>query len=54
MKYPIVMLGISRLFYIILPFYYILAFPAALILNFFDIRIKHKSGTGLIVRASIN
>jgi 2-polyprenyl-3-methyl-5-hydroxy-6-metoxy-1,4-benzoquinol methylase len=53
MKYPIVMLGSSKLFYIILPFYYILAFPVALILNFFDVRIRHKSGTGLIVRASI-
>lgn len=54
MKYPIIMLGISSLFYIILPFYYILAFPAALVLNLFDVRLKHKSGTGLIVRASIN
>ncbi len=53
MKYPIVMLGSSRIFYVILPLYYILAFPVALVLNFFDVRIRHKTGTGLIVRASI-
>ena len=54
MKYPIIMLGRSKLFYIILPFYYILTFPVALILNFLDVRIRHKSGTGLIVRAIVN
>lgn len=51
MKYPILMLGASKLFFIILPFYYLIAFPFALILNFFDLRLKHKSGTGLIVKA---
>jgi len=54
MKYPVKMLGRSKLFYIILPFYYILAFPVALILNFLDVSFRHKSGTGLIVRAEIN
>jgi len=53
MKYPIVMLGISRLFYIILPLYYILTFPVSLVMNFFDTSISHKTGTGLIIRASI-
>jgi 2-polyprenyl-3-methyl-5-hydroxy-6-metoxy-1,4-benzoquinol methylase len=53
MKFPIIMLGSSKLFYIILPFYYILIFPVALVLNFLDVRIRHKSGTGLIVRASV-
>jgi 2-polyprenyl-3-methyl-5-hydroxy-6-metoxy-1,4-benzoquinol methylase len=54
MKYPILMLNWSKIFYIILPFYFILAFPFALFLNFLDVNIKHKSGTGLIVKASIN
>jgi SAM-dependent methyltransferase len=54
MKYPIIMLSRSKLFYIILPFYYILTFPFTLLLNFLDVNIKHKSGTGLIVKASIN
>jgi len=51
MKYPILLLNVSKLFFIILPFYYLVTFPLCLILNFFDVRIKHKSGTGLIVKA---
>jgi SAM-dependent methyltransferase len=51
MKYPITMLNISRLFFILLPFYFLIAFPLMLILNFLDVRIQHKTGTGLIVKA---
>ena len=51
MKYPILMLGVSKLFYIILPFYYLIVFPFAIVLNFFDLAFNHKSGTGLIVKA---
>ncbi len=51
MKYPILMLGVSKIFFIILPFYYLVVYPFALILNFLDLGIKHKSGTGLIVKA---
>jgi SAM-dependent methyltransferase len=51
MKYPILMLNASKLFFIILPFYYILIFPIALILNYRDISQNHKTGTGLIVKA---
>jgi len=51
MKYPILMLGVSKIFFIILPFYYLIAYPFALILNFLDLGMKHKSGTGLIVKA---
>jgi len=51
MKYPIVMLNTSYLFFIILPFYYLLTFPFALILNYFDLKGKHKTGTGLIAKA---
>lgn len=51
MKYPILMLGVSKLFFVILPFYYLVVFPIAVVLNFFDLGIKHKSGTGLIVKA---
>jgi len=53
MKYPIIMLNWSKFFYIILPFYFILIFPFALLMNVLDINMKHKSGTGLIVKASI-
>lgn len=51
MKYPILMLNLSKLFFILLPFYYLIAFPFALLLNQMDISRKHSSGTGLIVKA---
>ncbi len=51
MKYPILMLNTSRLFFILLPFYYILTFPFVLILNWIDLIKQHKTGTGLIVKA---
>lgn len=51
MKYPILLLNASKLFFVILPFYYLITFPFALILNYLDVSIKHKTGTGLIVKA---
>ncbi len=51
MKYPIKMLGVSKLFFILLPFYYLLTFPLCQNLNYFDVIGKHKSGTGLVVKA---
>ncbi|OYT17307.1 MAG: methyltransferase type 11 [Bacteroidetes bacterium 4572_77] len=51
MKYPILMLNTSKIFFIILPFYYLITFPFALILNFLDLQLKHSTGTGLIVKA---
>ena len=51
MKYPIKMLNASYLFFIVLPFYYLLTFPVSLILNVIDLSIKHKKGTGLLVTA---
>lgn len=51
MKYPIKMLGASKQFFILLPLYYLLVFPFCLILNYADVRMNHKTGTGLIVRA---
>ena len=51
MKYPVIMLGISRLFFVLLPFYYLLVFPFCLLLNTADVRMDHSSGTGLIVKA---
>jgi SAM-dependent methyltransferase len=43
MKYPVQMLNRSNLFFAILPFYYLAFFPVAVILNFFDIFLTHKS-----------
>ncbi|MCU0461509.1 MAG: class I SAM-dependent methyltransferase [Bacteroidales bacterium] len=51
MKYPVKMLNISKLFFIILPFYYLIFFPVSIILNIFDVRFTHKTGTGLLVTA---
>lgn len=51
MKYPIQLLGVSKLFFILLPFYYLITFPFAALLNLFDLHGEHKTGTGLIVTA---
>jgi SAM-dependent methyltransferase len=51
MKWPILMLGVSKLFFIILPFYYIIAYPVSFVLNYMDTYGNHKTGTGLIVKA---
>lgn len=51
MKFPIVALGKSKFFFILLPFYYIVTFPVCLVLNWCDVRFNHTSGTGLIVKA---
>lgn len=51
MKYPIQLLGVSKAFFIILPFYYLVTFPISFVLNYLDTNTKHETGTGLIVKA---
>lgn len=51
MKYPMVALNKTKLFFIVLPFYYLLVYPFCFILNWFDVRGNHPTGTGLIVQA---
>jgi len=51
MKWPLLMLNTSKLFFIVLPFYYIITYPFAYVLNWFDVNMKHATGTGLIVKA---
>ena len=51
MKYPIIMLNATKLFYVILPVYYLITFPFSYIFNLLDVSLKHKTGTGLIVKA---
>lgn len=51
MKYPIIMLNTSYLFFILLPFYYLVTFPFVLIMNTVDVKRKHKTGAGLIAKA---
>jgi SAM-dependent methyltransferase len=51
MKWPIQMLGASKIFFIILPVYFLITYPFAYILNWVDTLSVHKTGTGLIVKA---
>lgn len=51
MKYPVQLLGFSRIFYLILPFYYLVVFPICSLLNYLDVNLQNKSGTGLLVSA---
>lgn len=51
MKYPMSMLNMSKVFFVVLPFYYLITYPVAYILNWVDTYTRHKTGTGLIVKA---
>ena len=51
MKYPLTMLNTSKLFFLIIPFYFLITYPISFILNFIDARTAHPTGTGLIVKA---
>jgi SAM-dependent methyltransferase len=51
MKYPIIMLNKSYFFFVILPFYYLFTFPLVLVLNYFDVKGSHTTGTGIVARA---
>jgi len=52
LKYPLLMLRVSKYFFIILPIYYIITFPFCLLLNWWDVSIRHKTGTGLKIVAT--
>lgn len=51
MKWPLLMLNASKLFFILLPFYYLVTYPIAYVLNWCDVSMRHNTGTGLIVKA---
>ncbi len=51
MKYPMLLLGRSKAFLIILPIYYLIIMPPVLVLNLLDLNINHRKGTGLLVQA---
>lgn len=51
MKYPVILLSASRLFFILLPFYYLAVMPFVLVLNTIDLYTRHLKGTGLLVVA---
>ena len=51
MKYPMLMLNTTSLFFIVLPIYYLVTYPIAFLLNALDVRMNNSKGTGLIVKA---
>lgn len=51
MKIPIIALNFTKLFFVLLPFYYLIFYPIAFIFNIIDVNTKHKSGRGLLVKA---
>ena len=50
-KYPMLMLNKSKLYFILLPFYYILTLWLTLLLMYADYKFTNKRGTGLLVVA---
>ena len=53
LKYPMSMLGISKLFFLLLPFYYLLFYPLSALFMLCDLNLKNKAGTGVVVVAKI-
>lgn len=51
MKYPIQLLGVSKIFYLFLPLYYLIVFPFCALFNWVDVNRVNQSGTGLLVKA---
>ncbi len=51
-KYPMMMLSTSKLFLLVLPFYYIPVFPIGMLLNALDVRTHNETGTGVLVVAT--
>ncbi len=51
MKFPLLLLNLSKVFFVILPLYYLITFPFCLILNTMDLNLYQPKGTGLLVKA---
>lgn len=50
-KYPLLMLNASKVFFLLLPVYYLLTFWISVILMWIDYQSDNKTGTGLLVAA---
>jgi 2-polyprenyl-3-methyl-5-hydroxy-6-metoxy-1,4-benzoquinol methylase len=46
-KYPIIMVNLSKLFLIFLPLYYLITFPFTFIMMWIDYQFKNKLGSGI-------
>ncbi len=51
MKYPMSLLGISKIFFLLLPFYYLFFYPVSALFMWLDVKFKNKKGTGVVVVA---
>lgn len=51
MKFPILLLNKSKIFFLILPLYYLITLPVSLIFNLIDVNKNQQTGSGLIVKA---
>jgi len=51
MKFPMVCLGLSKWFFLVLPFYFLMVLPVVYLLNVADVAMNHPAGTGLLVKA---
>lgn len=46
-KYPMMLLNLSKLFFVVLPFYYLITFPFTLIMMYLDYKSKNIIGSGI-------
>jgi len=51
-KYPMLLLNVSKAFFLVLPLYYLITLPFTLLLMYLDYAGVNKTGTGLVVVAS--
>lgn len=51
-KIPMLLLNVSKAFFLLLPFYYLITLPFTLLLMYLDYAGTNKAGTGLVVIAS--
>lgn len=50
-KFPMLLLNISKLFFLVLPVYFLITFPFALIMMLLDYKMNNKVGTGITFAA---
>lgn len=50
-KYPMMLLNLSKLFFLILPFYYLITFPFTLLMMYIDFKSENKIGAGINLTA---
>lgn len=51
MKFPMSLLGVSKIFFLLLPFYYLVFYPILVLFMWLDLRMQNKVGTGIVVVA---